>query len=159
MLKPLLCLSVTLMLSSCLHTPSKVSGSPTDAIRAADAVLQKAVADKNLKAIMALYADDAVLLPTAEPIVVGRSAIREEWRHILAIPNFRNTSELTKIDVSRSGDMAYSMGTYVATMLGEDGKPATEPGKWLSVWKRQADGKWLVVVETYNTDIPPPDHK
>lgn len=35
--------------------------------------------------------------------------------------------------------MAYSLGTYVATMLGENGKIVTEQGKWLSVWKRQAE--------------------
>ena len=29
--------------------------------------------------------------------------------------------------------MAYSLGTYVATMLREIGKIVTEPGKWLSV--------------------------
>ena len=159
MLKPLLYLSVALMLSSCTHTSSVVSGSGVDAIRDSDAALSRAVEDKNLDAIMAFYADDAVLLPTAEPIIVGKSAIREEWRHILAIPDLQNKPVLTKIDVSIGGDMAYSMGTYMATMLGEDGKPVAEPGKWLSVWKRQTDGKWLVVVDTYNTDIPPPDHK
>ena len=155
----LLCLSVALLLSSCAHGPNGVTRSAVDALRAADTALQTAVGDKNLEAIAAFYADDAVFLPTAEPIVVGKPAIREEWRHILAIPDFQNKSALTKIDVSSSGDMAYSMGTYVATMLGEDGKPATEPGKWLSVWKRQVDGSWLIVADTYNTDIPPPDHK
>ena len=29
--------------------------------------------------------------------------------------------------------MAYSLGTYVATMLGENGKIVTEQGKWLSM--------------------------
>jgi ketosteroid isomerase-like protein len=153
------CLSFALVLSSCAHTANDDSANAMQAVRAADTALQKAVADKNLEGIVSFYAEEAVLLPTAEPIVVGKSSIREEWQHILSIPNFQNESALTKIDVSSGGDMAYSMGTYLATMLGEDGKPATEPGKWLSVWKRQADGSWLIVADTYNTDIPPPDHK
>jgi ketosteroid isomerase-like protein len=55
--------------------------------------------------------------------------------------------------------MAYTMGTYVARMTGQDGAPVTEPGKWLSVWRKQANGQWRIVVDTYNTDVPPPDHK
>jgi len=155
----ILCLCFALVLSSCAHTANDNSTNSMQAIRAADTALQKAVADKNLEGIVAFYAEEAVLLPTAEPIVVGKSAIRKEWQHILNIPDFQNKSALTKIEVASGGDMAYSMGTYLATMLGEDGKPATEPGKWLSVWKRQTDGSWHIVADTYNTDIPPPDHK
>lgn len=155
----MLCLPFALVLSSCAHTANDYSTDAMQAIRAADTALQKAVADKDLERIVSFYAEEAVMLPTAEPIVVGKSAIREEWQHILSIPRFQNNSSLTRIDVSSSGDMAYSMGTYVATMLGEAGNSATEPGKWLSVWKRQADGSWRIVVDTYNTDIPPPDHK
>ena len=132
---------------------------PADLLKSTDIALQKAVADGDLDKIMTFYADDAVLMPTAEPIVVGKAAIREEWHHILSIPDFQNKSALTKIDVSQSGDLAYSMGTYLSTMQGENGQPVTEPGKWLSVWRRQADGSWLIVADTYNTDIPPPDHK
>jgi ketosteroid isomerase-like protein len=155
----MLCLSFALVLSSCAHTANDDSTNAVNAIRAADTALSKAVADKDLEGIMLWYAEDAVLLPTAEPIVIGRSAIREEWQHILSIPDFQNTSSLTRIDVSSGGDMAYSMGTYSATMRGEDGNPVTEPGKWLAVWRRQAGGSWRIVADTYNTDIPPPDHK
>ena len=155
----ILSMCFTWALSSCAHTSNEASTNSMQDILTADTALQKAVAERNLEGIIAFYAEEAVLLPTAEPIVVGKGAIREEWQHILSIPDFQNRSALTKIDVASGGDMAYSMGTYLATMLGEDGKPVAEPGKWLSIWKRQADGAWRIVVDTYNTDIPPPDHK
>lgn len=126
---------------------------------AADSALQAAVGARDLERIMTFYAPDASLLPTAKPIVIGVAAIRKEWTLILAIPDFRNVATLTRIDVARSGDLAYSMGTYAATLRGENGQLVTEPGKWLSVWRRQSDGAWRIVVDTYNTDIPPPDHK
>ena len=154
----LLFLPCVLVLASCAHTAADPV-SAVQEITAADAAIQEAVAKKDLDVIVSFYADDAVLLPTAEPIVVGKPAIRDEWRHILAIPDFQNRSMLTRVDVSSGGDMAYSMGTYVAVMLGEDGKPVSEPGKYLTVWKRQAGGSWRIVADTYNTDIPPPDHK
>ena len=150
--------AVSFFLLACAHA-QEPQQNPADLLSSTDIALQKAVADGDLDKIMTFYADDAVLMPTAEPIVVGKVAIREEWQHILSIPDFQNKSALTKVDVSKSGDLAYSMGTYLSTMRGENGQLVTEPGKWLSVWRRQADGSWLVVAATYNTDIPPPDHK
>ena len=128
-------------------------------LEAADAEIQKAVTGRDLEKIVAFYADDAVLLPAAEPTVTGKAAIREEWQHILAIPDFESTSRLVSAEVSVAGDFGYTTGTYAARMRGEDGEMVTEPGKWVSIWKRQPGGAWRIVVDTYNTDIPPPDHK
>jgi ketosteroid isomerase-like protein len=130
-----------------------------DAVKAADAALQEAVAAKDLGKIMVHYADQAVLLPAAKPQIRGKAAITEEWELILAIPKLENMSTLTGAAVSSSGDLAYTMGSYRSQMTGEDGTMVTEPGKWVSVWKKQPDGKWRIIIETYNTDIPPPDHK
>ena len=144
---------------ACAHTPRVDRAGAEQSLRAWDAALQQAVSARDLHAIVAFYADDAVLLPAAEPAVSGKSAIREEWHHILSIPDFASKSALTHLDIAASGDLGYTAGTYVATLRGEDGNIVTEPGKWVSVWKRQGDGTWRIVVDTYNTDIPPPDHK
>lgn len=108
---------------------------------------------------MSFYAENAVLLPTAEPQIEGKEAIREEWEHLLEIPGFESKSKLARVDVSAGGDMAFTAGSYEARMMGEDGAEVVEPGKWVSIWRKQTDGAWQVVLETYNTDIPPPDHK
>ncbi|MBC7748090.1 MAG: DUF4440 domain-containing protein [Methylotenera sp.] len=128
-------------------------------LRKADASIQNSITQKNIDSLMSFYAEDACLLPTAEPKVEGKAAIKREWQHIFEIPDFNNKSTLTKIEISKDGSMAYTMGTYLATMQGEDGSPVEEPGKWVTVWEKQSDGHWLIVVDTYNTDIPPPDHK
>lgn len=150
---------VSLSLFGCNQAGGPGEPTAVDVITRADASLQQAVAAKDLNKIMSFYADTAVLMPTAEPLVSGKAAIAEEWEHILAIPAFQNTSKLSRVEVSSSGDLAYTMGSYQTRLMGEDGKVVTEPGKWLSVWKKQPDGTWRVVVETYNTDIPPPDHQ
>lgn len=128
-------------------------------LKAADAALQKAVEKRDLEGIVSFYSERAVLLPTAEPMVSGKAAIREEWKHILSIPDFANAASMTGVEVSSGGDMGYTIGTYRSVMAGEDGTQVTEPGKWVSIWKLQPDGAWRIVVDIYNTDIPPPDHK
>ena len=138
---------------------SQTSSDNSNALRAADAALQEAVANRDLERVASFYSDDAVLMPTAEPIVTGRDAIRAEWRHVFGIPGMQNVSALKQVDVSQSDDMGYSRGTYTSRMVGADGTPVTEPGKWVSIWRKQSDGKWRIVVDTFNTDIMPPLHK
>jgi uncharacterized protein (TIGR02246 family) len=130
-----------------------------EALRSKDAALTKAVADKDLERILEFYADDASILPMEEPIVSGKQAIRREWSHILGIPGFRNTGTATEVEVSRAGDLGYTRGTYATAFDLADGTTATEHGKSVSVWKKQADGSWKVAVEIYNTDAPPPIHQ
>ena len=158
MRKLVLVVVLSLFLPSCAQKKAP-DQTVANSIEAIDSALTQAVAARDLDKIVSFYAEDAVLMPTAEPIVSGKAAIREEWHHILSIPDFQNKSVLTRSLVSKGGDLAYSMGTYVATLRGENDQLVNEPGKWLTVWARQGDGSWLIVADIYNTDIPPPDHK
>lgn len=153
-------LSVLLsVLTGCSEPVSTSTKAAADSLRALDQELQAAVGRKDLERIISFYDDDALMLPAAEPAIRGKEAIRTEWTHILAIPNFENQGQLTSLDLSSSGDLAYTTGSYLALMQGEDGTTVREPGKWVTVWKRGKGGPWRIVVDTYNTDVPPPDHK
>jgi ketosteroid isomerase-like protein len=155
------CLAVLLALSLAGCNQADTGGTAGDvaALRAANARLETAVTQGKLDQIMSFYADDAVLMPTAEPTITGKAAIAAEWKHVLAIPDYQNRTRLLRVEVAASRDMAYTMGSYNSRMMGENGKPVEEPGKWLTVWKKMPDGEWRIVMDTYNTDIPPPDHK
>ena len=137
-------------------TAAKSVADAIAAVRVADSSLAQAVAARDVDRTVSFYAEDASMLPVAEPIVTGREAIRAEWTKLFAIPGFANDSRTVHVDAS--GDLAYTRGTYVTRLSSPDGKPVTEVGKWVSVWRRQADGAWRVVVEIYNTDAPPPEH-
>lgn len=129
------------------------------AIRAADAAWLDAVKAKDLDRIVSFYADDASIFPIAEPIATGKEAIRENWAHMLGIPGLQLVWQITKVAVSRSGDLAYVQSTYEASFENpEGGKPAVERGKAITVWKNYS-GKWKAVVDISNTDAPPPAHK
>ena len=66
---------------------------------------------------------------------------------------------LVTVVTSADGTFGYTRGTYESPMLGPNGQQVVERGKWISVWRRDADGRWRIVVDTYNTDSPPPDHQ
>lgn len=151
--------TIVLLSATCQREQTRSRTFDTEEIRNADTALQQAIATKDLESTVSFYASDATLLPVAEPIVTGTKAIRKEWTHLFSIPDFQNKSKLTKVEVSSGGDLAYTQGTYETFLAGADGKPAIEHGKYVSVWKKQADGSWKIVTDIYNTDAPPPEHK
>jgi ketosteroid isomerase-like protein len=78
---------------------------------------------------------------------------------MLAIPRFHLSWQITKVEVSRSGDLAYVQSIYQAALEDIKGQQATERGKVVTVWKKQGDGTWKAVADISNTDSPPPIHK
>ncbi|HEX8137263.1 MAG TPA: DUF4440 domain-containing protein [Pyrinomonadaceae bacterium] len=62
--------------------------------------------------------------------------------------------EPIKADVSASGDLGYTYGSYEVKAEGASGK--TEKGYYVRVWKRSREGKWKVVLDTTN---PVPEEK
>ena len=129
------------------------------AVQSTDQALSEAVSSKDLNRTLSFYAGDASILPVAEPAVRGTDAIRQEWEHIFALPGFKSTAKTTNVEVAGSGDIAYTQGTYTAEFELADGNRAEERGKWVTIWKKQADGAWKVAIEIYNTDGPPPEHQ
>jgi len=58
-------------------------------------------------------------------------------------------------DISKSGDLGYTWGRYTFTSIDKDGQTQTSHGKYMSVWKLQADGSWKVVLDGGNSNPPP----
>ena len=153
-----LCAVALISIAACERRTGDLRAADVDALRSTDAALTEAVKNEDLERIVTFYAHDASILPVAEPMVTGRQAVREEWEQILSIPGFQNITTTTMVEVSRAGDLGYTQGTYSTTFDLKDGTTGTEHGKWVSIWKKQTDGTWTVVVEIYNTDAPPPPH-
>ena len=102
---------------------------------------------KDLDKFLSYYAADASVYPPGMPVGTGSGAIRDTITKMVAAPGFSLQFGGTKADVSASGDVGYTTGTYQATMNG-----ATEKGKYVTVWKKQSDGQWKVMEDIFNAD-------
>ena len=121
------------------------------AIRAIDADWVKAVPAKDAQRIGAYYADGASLLAPGAPLAAGKDAIQKAWAGMLATPGFSLTFTPTKIEVSRAEDLAYEIGDYQMTTNDKKGKPQTVNAKYVTVWGKQPDGSWKVLVDAPTT--------
>ena|ERR1022692_465265 len=60
-----------------------------------------------------------------------------------------------KADLSTSGDLGYTYGNYVYTAKNKEGKVVVNYGKYTSIWKKQKNGQWKVVVDMGNSSPNP----
>jgi uncharacterized protein (TIGR02246 family) len=150
------CLALLLLASACNpQTPADTRAADESAIRDLHAQWSKTVAARDLEGTVSYYSEDASLLPPNAPMATGKQAIHAVWAPLLG-PDVSNSWQISKIDVSRSGDLAYLIGVYQLTIKGPQGKPETDHGKLVEVWKKQADGKWKTVADIFNSDLPQP---
>ena len=62
-------------------------------------------------------------------------------------------------EMAASGDLGYTYGTYVYTAKNKEGKVVVNYGKYTSIWKKQKDGQWKVVVDMGNSSPDPKSAK
>jgi len=122
------------------------------AIRAISPVWAKAYNAGDAKAISALYAEQALLLPPGAPAVKGNAAIQAYFAKDTAESAKAGVTfsldPKSKSDVDVSGDMGWESGTYA---VNAKSGAAVEVGKYLTVYKK-SNGKWLIIRDTWNAD-------
>ena len=158
------CRATLLLICACLavlspawarqkHTNSREEDAR--AIQAVDDATRRAAQSRNAKGVVDIfYADDGSAMYPNAPICTGKQALYKRWAQMLATPGFSVDWHLTRIEVSQSGDLAYSPFVYEMAMPGPDGKVIHDRGKGLAVWKKQADGKWKGEADMFNSDLP-----
>ena len=123
-------------------------------LRNLDADWSKAAGAKDIDKTVSYYSDDALVMPSNSPVLQGKAAARAMWQAMFSMPGFGGGWKATKVEVAHSRDLGYVTGTYEISESDASGKPKTDRGKYLTVWKKQADGTWKCVADMFNTDLP-----
>ena len=153
-------MSLAVFLAGC--TPAAPPPPPPDthdadvkAIKDVETAWVQAFATKDAYKIATVYSEDASVFMTDSPIITGIPAIKAALKPIVADKNFAITFASEKVDVAKSGDLGYSQGAYTMTSTSPKTKKAvTEKGKYVTVFKKQADGSWKAVSDIFNADGP-----
>lgn len=96
------------------------------------------------KAFRAFAADEVAILRNGK-LVIGKEALEAQYSNLERNPDVSLTWAPDFIDVSSSGDMAYTYGNYVFTRKDSLGNVSENTGVFHTVWKRQEDGSWKYV--------------
>jgi ketosteroid isomerase-like protein len=133
--------------------PPDTRAADEKAIRDLDAQWSKTATARDVDGAVSYYSDDASLLAPNAPIASDRQSIHASWASLLG-PDTSLSWQANKVEVARSSDLAYLVGTYQLNTKDAHGNPVADNGKFVEVWKKQADNKWKVVADIFNSDLP-----
>ena len=102
----------------------------------------------DLESIAALYEPDAVLATAGAPLL-GREAIREHYRGVLA---GQCSIELRTLQVYRAGKLAMMHGAWILEETRADGTTVRREGRNTETAREQLDGAWLFAID--NPRVP-----
>jgi uncharacterized protein (TIGR02246 family) len=96
--------------------------------------------------IASLFASDGVLLGRNGKLFKGPQQILERQKTVMEAAGKGVKCTVTTVDLWLDGDTAYETGTY-SYKYQEKGKPVNEEGRYVTIWKRQTDGSWKIIVD------------
>jgi ketosteroid isomerase-like protein len=148
------CLAVLFIVSGCgQQAPVDTRVADQIAIREIDAQWSKAAGARDLDGTVSYYSDDASVLSPNAPIASDKKSVRAIWAELL-VPELSVSWQVSKVDVARSGDLGYAVGTYQITPTDPQSKIPADHGKMVEVFKKQSDGKWKCAADIFNSDLP-----
>jgi len=99
---------------------------------------------QGLQAAFLHFAADNAVLSRNNKVIHGKSAIKEYFES-QTLKNVNLQWKPDFIDVSKSGDMAYTYGKYTMSAISPEGDSINAQGIFHTVWKKQKDNSWKFV--------------
>jgi uncharacterized protein (TIGR02246 family) len=146
-----------LILTGCSPSPAPDSReADAHALREGEvAAFVKDWGGKDADRIAAHYTEEGNVMVPSSPTMSGKNAIGKAMKDVLADPNWSLALQPVQVEVSRGGDLGYTRGTYVLTATDLASKKAvTEKGRFVTIFRKQADGAWKAVEDINNAEAP-----
>ena len=144
----LLAAAAAFIAAGCRPATTGLSEADREAIFAAHRNFADWVKSKNSEAIGQLFMQDGVLMAPNSPEVVGPAAVKAFGDAFPPVAEFSLTEEV----VDGSADVAYVRGRYSISLALPGAAP--ENGKYVEVWRKQADGSWKLAADIWNSSVP-----
>lgn len=103
------------------------------------------VAAKGGAAFADWFAPDGVLLGNGQQPLIGLVAIEKgaNWSPSVYQLSWTPTDAV----LSPAGDMGYTWGHFEGHSKDANGNPVVTTGRYMTIWRKQADGSWKVVLD------------
>ena len=140
----------TYSIQSLVRTPTLSPGALT--LLELEGRFSQAVAAGGGKAFTSWFTEDAVTLNNGRPAVQGRGniAAQANWDP----RDYQLTWVAEGAQMGPSNDMGFTWGNYEGRSKDKNGEPIVTTGRYITVWRKQPDGKWKVAMDASANAAP-----
>lgn len=115
-----------------------------------------ALLNGNPELFLSLHAENVVKMPPDTSALFGLQALGGKIRGGLETLEYK-TFDIKLEEVEAIRDLGFARGTYTfSATVRASGATVNYDGKYLTVFKKQADGSWKIYRDCYNSNVPPP---
>lgn len=119
------------------------------ALMDADTQFARDTAERGVEGWVSWFTDDGTMYPPARDAIEGRAAIREQMGDLYDPRSGQGGLRLDwqpiRAEVSESGELGWTTGTSKLVTTG-----GMRQGRYITVWRKQADGSWKVWADLGN---------
>ncbi len=101
-----------------------------------------------------LWDEEGVQMPPDTPMRRGKTIILQKMKSDLQAVRYV-TFAIEVVGAVASGDLGVAHGTYAYSFVrAQGGETHARAGKYLTVFRKQADGSWRILRDCFNLDAP-----
>jgi ketosteroid isomerase-like protein len=139
-------LIIVFFLFGCTHGKKNALEKSKREIIETERAFNKMAQQDGIAAAFLHFAADSAVLMRNNKLIIGKAEIRKSFGNDLSKQEgISLTWEPDYVDVSASGDLGYTYGPYIYSLVDSNGITQRDTGIFHTVWKRQADGNWRFV--------------
>jgi uncharacterized protein (TIGR02246 family) len=154
---PITAIALSLLLSGCKAASTAEATKDKDAILQLEDEQVKAFNSKDVTKLLANYMDDAAMISPGEATLKGKQALQGAITGMVSDPAFSLHFHSDDVKVAKSGDIAYTQGTYTLTITNPvTHQPMTDKGSYVTTYTKVVDGSWKVQTDAVISQTPPP---
>ncbi len=156
-----LALTLLTTIPACAGNPERTPEQWQTELLQADRAFSEAIGSEGLTLWSSFFTADGSMIQEGVGEIRGTAAVQAVMDAAAgAVTSFSWTPD--RAAVSDGGDMGYTVGSFRTTVMGPDAVELESTGMYVSIWRRQADGRWKVEMDLGNpmtgpTPTPSPD--
>ena len=116
----------------------------------ADRAFNRATQERGVEGWVSSFDADGALILEGLGEITGLEAIGEVMGGVFSSPDVSLTWEPTRAHSSDDGTLGVTVGEFMSTSVGSDGDSAVAHGLYVSIWRKQSDGTWKVIMDLGN---------
>jgi uncharacterized protein (TIGR02246 family) len=148
--------AIALLMTAC-NEAADTHDADVKALKDNEAQWNRDFASKDPDKLVAHYADDAILMSPGMPASSGKDAIRNTLKQMVSDPAFLLKFQASKVEIAKSGDVAYTRGSYTMAMTNPQTKQVIDDhGSYVTMYRKPPNGAWKAVADIATSEVPPP---